>query len=104
MRDYDPLIGRIGEARLLLGEASHGTNEFYCARAEITKRLITEKNSIAVAVETIRVVNAALHGRPDEGRRRSGSRFRPRARAWRGSSGFLAGWPRTSIRSWLGGG
>src|ERR1700737_715686 len=51
-RDYDPLIGRIGEARFaLLGEASHGTHEFYYARAEITKRLITEKNFTAVAVE-----------------------------------------------------
>ena len=51
-RDYDPLIGRIGEARFaLLGEASHGTHEFYCERAEITKRLIAEKNFAAVAVE-----------------------------------------------------
>src|ERR1700687_3201145 len=51
-RDYDPLIGRIGEARFaLLGEASHGTHEFYCERAEITKRLIAEKNFSAVAVE-----------------------------------------------------
>ena len=52
VRDYDPLIGRIGEARFaLLGEASHGTHEFYCERAEITKRLITEKKFTAVAVE-----------------------------------------------------
>jgi erythromycin esterase-like protein/predicted phosphoribosyltransferase len=51
-RDYDPLIGRIGEARFaLLGEASHGTHEFYCERAEITKRLIAEKHFAAVAVE-----------------------------------------------------
>jgi erythromycin esterase-like protein/predicted phosphoribosyltransferase len=51
-RDYDPLIDRIGEARFaLLGEASHGTHEFYCERAEITKRLIAEKNFTAVAVE-----------------------------------------------------
>jgi erythromycin esterase-like protein/predicted phosphoribosyltransferase len=51
-RDYDPLIDRIGEARFaLLGEASHGTHEFYCERAEITKRLIVEKNFAAVAVE-----------------------------------------------------
>jgi erythromycin esterase-like protein/predicted phosphoribosyltransferase len=51
-RDYDPLIGRIGEARFaLLGEASHGTLEFYRERAEITKRLITEKSFTAVAVE-----------------------------------------------------
>jgi erythromycin esterase-like protein/predicted phosphoribosyltransferase len=51
-RDYDPLVGRIGEACfVLLGEASHGTHEFYSERAEITKRLITEKNFVAVAVE-----------------------------------------------------
>jgi erythromycin esterase-like protein/adenine/guanine phosphoribosyltransferase-like PRPP-binding protein len=51
-RDYDPLMERIGEARLaLLGEASHGTHEFYRERAEINKRLITEKNFKAVAVE-----------------------------------------------------
>jgi erythromycin esterase-like protein len=51
-RDYDPLIGRIGEARFaLLGEASHGTHEFYRERAEITKRLIVERNFTAVAVE-----------------------------------------------------
>jgi erythromycin esterase-like protein len=43
---------RIGEARFaLLGEASHGTHEFYRERAEITKRLIAEKNFTAVAVE-----------------------------------------------------
>jgi erythromycin esterase-like protein len=48
-RDYDPLLGRIGEARFaLLGEASRGMNEFYRERAEITKRLIAEKNFIAV--------------------------------------------------------
>src|ERR1700681_988740 len=51
-RDYDPLIGRIGDARFaLLGEASHGTHEFYRERAEITKRLIEEKNFTAVAVK-----------------------------------------------------
>ena len=50
--DYDPLMDRIGDARfVLLGEASHGTHEFYHERAEITKRLIREKGFIAVAVE-----------------------------------------------------
>jgi len=45
-------MARIAEARLaLLGEASHGTHEFYRERAEITKRLITEKRFTAVAVE-----------------------------------------------------
>src|SRR4030081_1879472 len=51
-RDYDPLMERIGEARFaLLGEASHGTHEFYQERAEITKRLIAEKNFTAGAGE-----------------------------------------------------
>jgi erythromycin esterase-like protein len=50
--DYDPLMELIGDARfVLLGEASHGTHEFYRARAEITKRLILEKGFTAVAVE-----------------------------------------------------
>jgi erythromycin esterase-like protein len=51
-RDYDPLLSLIGEARFcLLGEATHGTHEFYRERAEITKRLIKEKGFTAVAVE-----------------------------------------------------
>ena len=50
--DYDPLLEHIGEARLvLLGEASHGTHEFYRERAELTTRLIAEKGFTAVAVE-----------------------------------------------------
>src|SRR5437868_13058083 len=50
--DYDPLMSLIGDSRfVLLGEASHGTHEFYRERAEITKRLIEEKGFNAVAVE-----------------------------------------------------
>jgi erythromycin esterase-like protein len=50
--DYDPLLEMIGEARFaLLGEASHGTHEFYRERAQITRRLIAEKGFAAVAVE-----------------------------------------------------
>lgn len=50
--DYDRLIERIGDARLvLLGEASHGTHEFYAERARITRRLIEEEGFAAVAVE-----------------------------------------------------
>src|SRR5687767_15981435 len=50
--DYDPLIQQIGEARfVLIGEASHGTHEFYRQRAQITKRLIREKGFSAVLVE-----------------------------------------------------
>ncbi|MEI9430468.1 erythromycin esterase family protein [Mesorhizobium sp. Cs1299R1N3] len=50
--DYDRLIEAIGKARfVLLGEASHGTHEFYQERALITRRLIEEKGFSAVAVE-----------------------------------------------------
>lgn len=50
--DYDPLMDFIGDANLvLLGEASHGTHEFYQARAQITNRLLREKGFLAVAVE-----------------------------------------------------
>ncbi len=42
--DLDPLIEGIGDARyVLLGEASHGTSEYYSWRARITTRLIQEK-------------------------------------------------------------
>ena len=50
--DYDPLVTLVGDASLvLIGEASHGTHEFYRERAQITKRLIKEKGFTAVAVE-----------------------------------------------------
>src|SRR5437867_6291215 len=50
--DYDPLLDLVGDARfVLIGEASHGTHEFYRERAQITKRLIKEKGFTAVAVE-----------------------------------------------------
>jgi erythromycin esterase-like protein len=50
--DYDPLLERASESHLvLLGEASHGTHEFYRERAEITKRLIAEQGVTAVAIE-----------------------------------------------------
>jgi erythromycin esterase-like protein len=50
--DYDPLLDLVGDARfVLLGEATHGTHEFYAERARITRRLIEEKGFQAVAVE-----------------------------------------------------
>src|SRR5690349_4737272 len=50
--DLDPLIDRIGDARyVLLGEASHGTSEYYSWRAELSKRLIREKGFSFIAVE-----------------------------------------------------
>ena len=52
MEDLDPLLERIDGARcVLLGEASHGTSEYYRWRARISERLIREKSFSFVAVE-----------------------------------------------------
>src|SRR6058998_1211039 len=69
--DYDPLLELIGNARFcLLGEATHGTHEFYRERAEITKRLIKEKGFTAIAVEAdwpdAFRVNRYVHGLSDD--------------------------------------
>ena len=49
---YDGLVARAATARyVLLGEASHGTDDFYRERAAITRRLIEEAGYAAVAVE-----------------------------------------------------
>ena len=50
--DLDLLIDKIGDSRIvLLGEASHGTHEYYMWRNYITRRLISEKNFSFVAAE-----------------------------------------------------
>jgi erythromycin esterase-like protein len=50
--DLTPLIHQVGGARyVLLGEASHGTAEFYTWRAALSKRLIQEKQFNMIAVE-----------------------------------------------------
>lgn len=66
-RDYDSLMELIGDARfVLLGEATHGTHEFYRERARITRRLIEEKGFNTIVLEadfpdTLRV-NAYVRG------------------------------------------
>lgn len=50
--DLDTVLEQIGDVELvLLGEATHGTHEFYRYRAELCKRLIVDKGFDAVAVE-----------------------------------------------------
>ena len=52
MSDFDPLLELADHARcVLIGEASHGTHDFYRQRAQLTKRLIVERGFDAVAVE-----------------------------------------------------
>jgi erythromycin esterase-like protein len=50
--DLDPLVERIADARyVLIGEASHGTHEYYAWRAALTRRLVEEQRFGLVAVE-----------------------------------------------------
>lgn len=49
---YNHLMQKIGNAQIvMIGEATHGTHEFYTIRAEITKKLIVEKGFHAIALE-----------------------------------------------------
>ena len=50
--DYDSLFDLVGDRRfVLIGEASHGTHDFYAERARITRHLIDVCGFNAVAVE-----------------------------------------------------
>ncbi|PWK13402.1 erythromycin esterase family protein [Tumebacillus permanentifrigoris] len=50
--DLDALVDAVGDAQIvLLGEASHGTSEFYSLRMELSKRLIERKGFSFLAVE-----------------------------------------------------
>jgi erythromycin esterase-like protein len=69
--DYDELLERIGGRGLvLIGEASHGTHEFYRERARLTRKLIEEHGFCAVAAEAdwpdAYRVNRYLHGAPED--------------------------------------
>ncbi len=70
--DLDPLLDRIGDARcVLLGEASHGTSDYYTWRARISERLVREKGFSFIAVEgdwpDCYEVNRYVKGYPDSG-------------------------------------
>src|SRR5437588_1744761 len=71
-RDLNPLLERIGEGRyVLLGEASHGTHEYYAWRDAISRRLIEEQGFSFIAVEgdwpDCYHVNRYVKGYPDSG-------------------------------------
>jgi len=69
--EYDELIAQAAAAQfVLIGEASHGTHEFYATRAELTQRLIAEHGFRIVALEadwpdTLRV-HRYVTGRAEE--------------------------------------
>lgn len=50
--EWEPLLDRIGGARVvLLGEATHGSHEFYDARLRLTQRLVADAGFSGVAIE-----------------------------------------------------
>lgn len=71
--DLDPLLERIGNARyVLLGEASHGTHEYYTWRTAITRRLVAERGFSFAGVEgdwpDCYRVNRYVKALPDSGK------------------------------------
>ena len=80
--DLSPLLERIGDARVvLLGEATHGTSEFYRMRERITRELIVKRGSASLPSRAIgRMPRASITTcgissiRPPNGRRSPVSR------------------------------
>jgi erythromycin esterase-like protein len=79
--DFGAPFGRFGEARVvLLGEATHGTSEFYRARAAITRQLIQHHGFTIVAVEAdwpdaARIDRYVRHHAPRPARGKAFARF-----------------------------
>lgn len=93
--DYGALLELIGDARfVLLGEATHGTHEFYSERAAITKRLIAEKGFSILAIEADWPDSSRVHryvrGATADARRVQINRFRV-------FTGFRSGWWRNAV-------
>ena len=66
------MIEAIGDAQIvMIGEASHGTSEFYTVRAELSKKLIEQKDFQLIAVEgdwpSAQAVNRYVKGYSTEG-------------------------------------
>lgn len=105
--DFDAVIDLARDARyVLIGEASHGTHEFYRVRGEITKRLIRELGFTGVAVEAdwpdAWRVNRYVQGQPgdaDAGEALGGFRRFPQW-MWRNADVLdFAGWLRAHNES-----
>lgn len=99
--DLDPLMERIGDARVvLLGEASHGTHEYYTWRARISKRLVEEKGFDFLAVEgdwpDCYRINRYIKGYSDEANAQSVLRYFQRWPTW-----MWANWEIVAFSDWL---
>ncbi|MBB5958091.1 erythromycin esterase-like protein/pyrimidine operon attenuation protein/uracil phosphoribosyltransferase [Saccharothrix tamanrassetensis] len=94
----DVLFDLVGDARfVLIGEASHGTHEFYAARAHMTRRLIEEMGFAAVAAEAdwpdAYRVNRFVRGRSDDATAEESLRGFERFPAWM--------WRNTDVRDFV---
>ena len=101
-KDLQPLFDRIGDARIvMLGEASHGTHEYYTWRAHITKRLIEEKGFNFIAVEgdwpDCYQLNRYIKGYEEEGK----SAFKVLHAFNRWPTWMWANWEIVSLADWL---
>ena len=99
--DLDPLLDRIGEARyVLLGEASHGTHEYYLWRARISRRLIEEKGFRFIAVEgdwpDCYRVNRYVQGEPGDATAEEALRAFSRWPTW-----MWANWEVAALAEWI---
>jgi erythromycin esterase len=100
--DVDLLIERIGDARIvMLGEASHGTHEFYTWRSYITRRLIEEKKFNCIAVEgdwpDCYRINRYVKNYPDSGS--SAKEVLQLFRRW--PTWMWANWEVAALMDWL---
>ena len=70
--EFRKIVEAIGDAKIvMIGEASHGTSEFYTIRAELSKKLIEQKGFQLIAVEgdwpSTQAVNQYVKGYIAEG-------------------------------------
>jgi erythromycin esterase-like protein len=98
----DPLIERIGDSKyVLLGEASHGTHEYYTWRREISKRLIEKKGFSFIAVEgdwpDCYKINRYIKGYEDSGS--SARDVLMQFKRW--PTWMWANWETASLADWL---
>lgn len=101
-KDLQPLFDRIGDAQLvLLGEASHGTHEYYTWRSYISQRLIKEKGFQFIAVEgdwpDCYQLNRYIKNYPDAGK----SSFEVLKQFNRWPTWMWANWEIVAFAEWL---
>lgn len=100
--DLDPLIHLVGDAKyVLLGEASHGTSDYYLWRARISQRLICEKRFSFIAVEgdwhDSYLINRFIKGFTDSGNRA----YEVLNKFNRWPSWIWANWETVAFAEWL---